>query len=337
MKQRAIQDFHGEGVVIGCTHRASYCSHNTHKDHHHFYTIDINKAAKPDFVFNLRGMLPQDLEKRFKLTYVENLPYDAYNQNTFSAKKENSLSGLQGFENIWNMTQDDGFILIRGCSRDKNYRRSLMQKGLFYIELNDNNNNILIPKNQFLSLAEIDEALKTLDPALQQPINALRTKTKLEFCLYSYWDMPSELGEHQKKITDNEKIHTAIERYLETRDDHLGFFAKCFDYARGRNRALSYKALFSKTLTAHQSHLVLYSLLAYGDSTWLKQCVYQALGFNNLKEAQEAVSMMLQLSEENRADLNKQIQSIGSMINEGIVSETLFAELKPKDATKIFT
>jgi hypothetical protein len=111
--ERSIDDFKGNAVVIGCSHKHLRCEGHLHQGNDIFYTIDVDPRQKPDFEFNITHKLPTTFNKRFKLTLLECIDHTAY--SVWGHHKE----GKQGFDNIWAMTEDEGFIVIIGCPRER--------------------------------------------------------------------------------------------------------------------------------------------------------------------------------------------------------------------------
>ncbi len=137
---RSINDFHGLAVVIGCTPFHSLCNTpHLHGNKEVFYSIDLNDDQNPDFAFNITHSLPPAFKDRFKLTLLENLDYTAYNKSRFYRNQ-----GVAGFNNIWEMTAEDGFIVIVGCPRQQEFREQVTQHKLNYVELDTDHECILM-------------------------------------------------------------------------------------------------------------------------------------------------------------------------------------------------
>ena len=172
---RSIDDFQGLAVVIGCTHFHSFCATpHLHKNEKVFYSIDLNDGQNPDFAFDITHELPLAFKNKFKLTLLENLDYTAYNK---SRRYDNQ--GVEGFNNIWEMTAEDGFIVIVGCPRQQEFRERVTQHKLNYIELDTDHECILIPKNQILSFEEVQEQIKKLESVLRSTIDGATTHKKV--------------------------------------------------------------------------------------------------------------------------------------------------------------
>lgn len=197
IQNRDIKQFAGDAVVVGCSNHNSLCKDKKlfHPDESNFYSIDLKQDEKPDLVFNVTEILPQEFKSRFKLTVLESLDRLAYNEPVDARTK--SLNGAQGFQNIWDMTAQDGFILIVGCPRQKEFRNDLYLHELKYIELDEKNECILIPKNQALSINEIQESLAKIEPYMASAINNAKTydksmpKEPFAFCELTYKDLDS--------------------------------------------------------------------------------------------------------------------------------------------------
>lgn len=214
---RPIENFKGDGAVIGCTNHPNFkCNHQgIHDDASRFYTIDYDASKSPDFVFDLTGVLPANLQNRFKLVVTENLDVYAYNANTPRSK------GNLGFNNLLDMTDNDGFILIIGNPRWKEYRKEVTSRNLKYIEITQGNNDdccILIPKNQTLDIQQVQSQIAQLDKTLQDTVtNAMgfyeTTKpAAFAFCDIPYNEMPTmreALGFEKPKTRASRKIKSS--------------------------------------------------------------------------------------------------------------------------------
>lgn len=168
---RPIQAFKGNAVVVGCSHRHRFCETSKlfHASPDEFYTIDINSDHRPDFIFDITIPLPLDFKRRFKLTLVECLDYNAYNHQLIGGFIPGE-KGTVGFDNIWEMTAEDGFVLFIGCPRLKEFREQMCFRDLNVIELDKCGENVLICKNQKLNQKEIQEKLDMLPQPLRSSI-----------------------------------------------------------------------------------------------------------------------------------------------------------------------
>ena len=93
---RPISNFSGSGVVIGCSAQHSFCGTELH-DGDNFYSIDANSEQNPDLVMDIRDVLPTGFEKRFQLTMLEHLDFQAYNEpppQLIKAHKKNKTDFL---------------------------------------------------------------------------------------------------------------------------------------------------------------------------------------------------------------------------------------------------
>lgn len=188
---RDLADFKGKAAIIGCSGNNSFCDtkHLFHPSDENFYSIDISETQKPDSILNITETLPEVFKERFELTVLEHIDFTAYNEPIDTRTR--SYNGKKGFQNILNMTKDDGFILFIGCPRQKEYRAELYKQKIKYIELDSDNECILIPKNQKLSIKEVKDKISKLEPSLFQSINnaAKFNKAKpkqLNFCEVNY-------------------------------------------------------------------------------------------------------------------------------------------------------
>ncbi len=205
---RSISEFNGQGVVVGCSHKHSFCNGEHHQGESNFYTIDLNPAQSPDLIFDITHPLPAALQSRFQLAFLECLDYKAYNDNP----ERNFYHGAQGFQNIWDMTTENGFIVIKGCPRLKEYRQQVATRHLNYIELDNMGECVLIPKNQALSYDNVIEQIEKLNPAFKKTINECKkwkggeVNPRSGFCDLDYncFDTVSYLAERNAKSSSDE-------------------------------------------------------------------------------------------------------------------------------------
>ena len=145
---KPITQFKGKNAVIGCGHKL-FCNHSSSHPSESYYYIDMDKNAGPDYIFDINKNLPQELEKRFNITFLEHFPCLDYKYT-------------KGFENLWNMTAEDGFIFILPSYRTQRSRENL--KNLKYIEIYAPFCAapvcVLIPKNQHSSIDKIHEQIQ---------------------------------------------------------------------------------------------------------------------------------------------------------------------------------
>ncbi|KTD16521.1 hypothetical protein [Legionella jordanis] len=243
---RSITHFNGQAVVIGCSHFHSFCStKHLHDDEENFYTIDANGSQNPDFEFNITHLLPEPFKNRFKLTLLECIDFTAYNDYP----QQRRDAGVRGFQNTWDMTAEDGFIVIVGCPRYLEYRRQLSLRNLKYFELDSKAECILIPKNQNLSFQEVQQQMAKLEPSLKKTIDAAKTygnataNNELGFCMLDYHSLPSIFRssaeriragntQNQEKIAsvssakEAEKILAFQKIYLALYDGQSSFFKR---------------------------------------------------------------------------------------------------------------
>ena len=211
---RPIHEFQGNAVVVGCSHLHSFCetSQVFHASSSEFYTIDIDPQHRPDLVFDITKPLPVDLKNRFKLTLVEHLDNHAYNNLKWA-----SLSGEEGtvgFDNIWEMTAADGFVLFVGCPRVKEFREQICLRDLKVIELDKNGETVLICKNQKLNQKEIQQHLDILPPALKSTIyQAILLKAPNPFKIkFSVVDLPFFSEPFEQLQTIGERLLAEIKK-----------------------------------------------------------------------------------------------------------------------------
>lgn len=148
---RSIDLFRGSAAVIGCAR--DDCDRHIHDNPDIFYSFDKNNK-NADAVGDIRTpQLPESLKNRFNFIMTEYLDNTAYNDT--QTVNDAAMRGAQGFENLLSMTTDEGFILIVGSPRNKEFRQCMYSRELKYIELDVSASFILIAKNQSLSLDEI--------------------------------------------------------------------------------------------------------------------------------------------------------------------------------------
>jgi len=242
---RSHLEFQGKGVVIGCSQSHSLCKQEFHKETNHFYSIDFNPENKPDFVFDITRKLPKGLESKFKLTFLEHLDYYAYNNHLTN---ETKTEGTKGFDNIWAMTAEDGFILIHGCPRQKEFREQIAKRQLYFLELDAEHDCVLIPKNQTLTFDQIMDNINKLP----QPFKCVIEKTKtykgaqpnseVTLIQASYDSLPAftEFSEIEK-----EKLKNRIEVF---KTIYLALYHAQSSTFKTKNKLLSANTLISKDI-----------------------------------------------------------------------------------------
>ncbi len=202
MKARSILNFKGKNAVIGCYHSRhganSQCLGLCHP-YENFFSIDNRKHASPDLniPFSNRD-LPEIYNQKFSLTLVENLHPDSYT-NYF-------------LKNIFAITNDDGFIFIKSCPRERDFR--ILLKGKRYIELpNDfeENSCVLIPKDQTISIDELKQKIKK-NSAVSRLILAVTPATQatnidvLTYCNIDADTLPKTVDNLAAKNVPNEHL-----------------------------------------------------------------------------------------------------------------------------------
>ena len=226
MFRRPIEHFHGSAVVVGCGQKGP-CKERIHDDLESFYTIDIKDEHHPDFIFHIAGSLPASMIQRFQLTFLEHLPFSAYNSDS----SDMLPTGERGFENILAMTHDHGFIFILGSPLQPNYRKSLHDRGLKYLELSEH--AILIPKNQHWTLEDIQREIQKSHPVIVQTLQKCLGKTlevilaNLSFCTYTFRIpkppepslSPKEQPAHQLRIITRDEALTFFSRRYRTKEE----------------------------------------------------------------------------------------------------------------------
>ncbi|MDP1604743.1 MAG: hypothetical protein Q8M03_15935 [Legionella sp.] len=216
---RLLEDFNGTAAVIGCTNTPnphSDCGSGNrvlHANSDIFYSIDFNKDKQPDLVLDITGDLPVFLKNRFQLVLIECVDIPVYN----------SRPPHKGFDNIWSMVEDNGFILFIGTPRWKNARDYLYSRKLRYIELGAE--GVLLPKNQHLTEEEINSTISQLPPEL---INTIKNASILYnspvseyvFCSLKEENFPT-LREAIYASSYNEGLKRCIEEFVSTNKEKL--------------------------------------------------------------------------------------------------------------------
>ncbi len=179
---REIGQFKGRNAIIGCTASHPSCEGECHPQSQ-YYSFDFY-AKGADFPLDITASLPVEFKKRFNITLVENLDFQAYNTDAF-----HRYDGKSGFTNIWEMTEDEGYILIIGCPREVEYRISI--KDLKYIELDSQHSYVLIPKNQNINIEEIRERIRA-HPQLNSLIVKLVPDATAAISNFSFCDVSIE-------------------------------------------------------------------------------------------------------------------------------------------------
>jgi hypothetical protein len=150
----------GNIAVLGCgrTPKLHVCQ-TLHQDQNKFFTIDKNQDTNPHLVMDFTSAcLPENLHSQFVITILDHLPHKDYMHDYQQARTyiPDSYSRERGaetraFENVCNMTNKEGFIIIRGSERSQQFRHGF--KKIQYVELTPN--AILIPRKTSLSIEEL--------------------------------------------------------------------------------------------------------------------------------------------------------------------------------------
>ena len=209
-----INQFKGDKVVIGCTATHHLCTSKCHASDE-FYSIDIDPRYNPDFIHDITKELSISFHKRFVLTYVENLDWFAYN----TYRTDRLYEGANGFKTMWDITKDDGFIIIQGCPRIVEFRNSI--KTLKYIEINGNN-CVIIPKNQNLTIEDIRSKIQS-QPRLFSFITSLTPRqptrlNELTFCQEPFINFLRIMDELAPKRINTKKIPQVRALYFALED-----------------------------------------------------------------------------------------------------------------------
>ena len=242
---RSLREFQGKGVVIGCSASHAFCKKEFHKDTNSFYTIDFNRENNPDFVFDITHQLPDDFLLKFKLTFLECLDYSAYNNKLISGT---NTGGAKGFDNIWQMTAEDGFILIQGCPRQKEFREQIARRQLHYLELDAEHECILIPKNQTLTFDQVMDNINQLPQPFKFAIEKSKTykgsqpNTEVKLLQTLYDTLPTFLEDSNSRSANaGKRIETFKKIYLAL------YHAQSSTFKR-KNKLLSVANLTSKDI-----------------------------------------------------------------------------------------
>ena len=177
---RSIESFSGDSVVVGCSH---HCHKKNHESVEDFYTIDINEKIDPDMFADFSMPLREGLKSRFNFCILEHLPYFIYNS---SKPKDGSSTG---FQNAIDILNENGFLIIIGCPRLIEFRRSLISGGFKYIEITDS--DIMLCKNQSLTPQDIQRQIYN-SPHIDQLITKLRSLKKIPDNTWQVCEIPLE-------------------------------------------------------------------------------------------------------------------------------------------------
>lgn len=177
---RSLTEFLGTAAVIGCGWKQEHCGHRdrVHADSTLFYTLDCNEEVAPDCIYNIENPLPVEFKQRFTVILLEHLPYFAYNS-------------VDGFNNIFNMAEENGYIIIMGCPgrHQLDYRRQIKERNLRYVELN--NSTLLIPKNQQITINELIKQIAVLNT----PLNTICSVFTRNIDTLAFYECPLEINE----------------------------------------------------------------------------------------------------------------------------------------------
>ncbi|MFA6302682.1 MAG: hypothetical protein WC627_06070 [Legionella sp.] len=216
---RSIQEFKGNNAVIGCSATLSWCGTRDCHPAESFFSLNMNRETHPDLLQDITKDLPKGFKNRFQITYVENLDWDAYNLSPLNRRTYNK-NGDKGFQNLWDMTTEDGFIFISGCDRHKETRNSI--QNLNYVELSRDHTEdymcVIIPKNQKLTVQEVNEQIKN-HHELMSLINNLNKTTYIpaehEFTFFNipFAELPSVTSKIQPTYPPTAKEVFFLEKH----------------------------------------------------------------------------------------------------------------------------
>lgn len=213
---RTIETFTGKYAVIGCSATLTFCTHECHPEESYF-SINSDKSAQPDLIADITAPLPEGFKNRFELTFVENLDWDAYNLVPIG-RRARQAHGDKGFKNMLEMTAEDGFIIISGCDRFKESRNSM--QNMHYVEFSRDNADgygcVLIPKNQNLTVEEVNQQIKS-HPEISSLIKKLNKITympndyQFTSCPIPYESLPTLFGKDYTELGLSESQIASLE------------------------------------------------------------------------------------------------------------------------------
>lgn len=223
-------------AVIGCSNTNPSCDHNLHPSSDDFCCIDIDKTIQPDYHMDItKKDIPATLQKHFKLTVLEYLPYDVYNRDELKFKYLN-IDGEKGMRNVINLTDENGFIMIVGNSRRVPFRKCVSQ--LNYMEIASAEDDtydtyyvLLIPLNQKLTCSEVKEELLRLPEPLKKCIDytvnnkGFHPSEPDDFCTLNF--CPSE---ENKEMIRELNSYATIRGYGKKYNLSLNFIVKRYDF-----------------------------------------------------------------------------------------------------------
>lgn len=200
-------------IVIGCDIHAT-CNSKLHNSQDFFsISLDSNSSLNID----IRGKLPEYLKGHFDLVMTENLDFTAYNTLNYLPYSQN---GINGFDNLLAMASSNGYVFIVGSARQDEFRRSVLEKKLNYIELDEKGHCILIPKNQNLSIAEIRNSINTTkwQTLINKAVDFQHSKVipleHIEFCRCESYDSITKTIKSFKNLPWNEKLKKLIKDFV---------------------------------------------------------------------------------------------------------------------------
>lgn len=210
---RSIDSFKGKYAII-CGSRATevYLDKRHSPDNYYSFSYGTKNRNIDSKLTITTEKLNERLKARFDIVYLENLHYSFYNNST--EREKTSLlfqtKGAKGFANACAMTTKDGFIVIKGCPRQKEFRKSL--QNLNYVEFSED--CVIIPNDQSISIETFNETIA----ANSEMIRLLRqlnehyvpSQPKFVFCNVSYSALPSFNDFRElcgNPSADNEKLN----------------------------------------------------------------------------------------------------------------------------------
>lgn len=254
---RTIENFKGNNAIIGCSEGVSMCDHGSHPVDT-YYSLNFDSSVNPDLCIDIRSQsFPKNLHNRFLITFVENIDYIAYNNllpHYPSYPSTSLLKGEDGFKNLWDITDLNGFIVFSGCPRVKEFRNSI--KKLKYLEFSRDPGAdyycVIVPKNQTLSIEEVNANIQ-LNPELTQLIYGLNKVSYLPrdypftFCNVPFNEFPTIQEESQgKEFIEQDAItllneHKAIPEISDLYES-INAMGETLDNNKKLNASLSFKS-----------------------------------------------------------------------------------------------
>lgn len=185
-------------AIVGCTNASGEtCYKRYHRNTKIFCTLDKNPSKRSDVVYNIMEPLPAELRNKFEITIAEGLPWPTFSGFANSLPGQHPILS-EGVKNLLAMTTLNGFVLIYGCDRLKEYRFGLGE--LKYVELVSTKDVVLIPADQTMSMDALWNRFHAMSPSLQTAIRECCSNKSSEpleedgYCNVEYKTFPTGIG-----------------------------------------------------------------------------------------------------------------------------------------------